>query len=689
MVLNLKGGMEFMKYARFVDPFLGNGEINLPEPTFPASTWHFIKGLTGNTTPAAALPFGKYSCCAYDGAYPTGHGINRVNSGEAIGKIYEKPMFIGLAHFQQSGTGAIGYYYNHALCVPFAGDAPDFAPRDIEKETASSGYYSVKVKDIFCETTVSGCCAAHRYRFDGAQGGVFVDFANDGLYEERLRGKACGKVSILNENTVAAEMQLAGITLHFYLTAQGATAEGLYLDGKALDGQEAEMKEAASDKRFGVLLKCAEQCEIRLSVSAVSREHAAAQANQETRSFEEIRADAERKWEEALSKIEIETDDAREQEIFYSNLYHTLVKPCDYTGEAFLFEDKGGEFVTDIATMWDIYKTQLPLLFTLWPDVSRKFIKTMQRFAEGYGRYPHCLILSGNTNIESKQGRMLAEYSIYDAMVRGVEGDYEKLYQLAKADYGRFEDYFSEGCAYASHTLDMAEAFYSLAEMAKRLGHEADAALLMEHHARLKDAFGADGMMRADSDYYEGNRYNYSFRTLASKEERVALAGADGEKKLHDEALRFFGYQNAENTESRFEGFNNETDMEAPYFLHDVGRRDLLCEVLVSGMESMFTTGTGGIPGNADSGGLTACYLWNVLGVWPVSGQDRMIVGTPRYKKAVLHLPGGEFTIERQGKGIYVKEAWLDGQKLDSFEFAASRMMQGGKLVTIHSETPV
>ena len=241
---------------------------------------------------------------------------------------------------------------------------------------------------------------------------------------------------------------------------------------------------------------------------------------------------------------------------------------------------------------------------------------------------------------------------------------------------------------FASHTLDMAEAFYSLAEMAKKLGHEEEARRLMEHHAKLKSAFGEDGMMRADSDYYEGNRYNYSFRTLSNLKERMELAGADGEKKLHDEALKFFGYRDAQSVDSRFEGFNNETDMEAPYFLHDIGRRDLLCEVLVSGMESMFTTGTGGIPGNADSGGLTACYLWNVLGVWPVSGQDRMIVGTPRYKKAVMHLPGGDFTIERQGEGIYVKEAWLDGQRLDRFEFAASRMMQGGRLVTVHSDRP-
>ena len=79
----------------FVDPFQGNGEVSLPRPDFPASTWHPIKGLSGNTTPAACLPFGKYSVLSYDGAYPSGYGINRVNCGGAIEKLYDGKKLIG------------------------------------------------------------------------------------------------------------------------------------------------------------------------------------------------------------------------------------------------------------------------------------------------------------------------------------------------------------------------------------------------------------------------------------------------------------------------------------------------------------------------------------------------------------------------------------------------------------------
>ena len=101
----------------------------------------------------------------------------------------------------------------------------------------------------------------------------------------------------------------------------------------------------------------------------------------------------------------------------------------------------------------------------------------------------------------------------------------------------------------------------------------------------------------------------------------------------------------------------------------------------------MFTTGRGGVPGNNDSGGLCSCYLWNALGVFPVSGQNLMIVGSPRVREARLSLASGKtFTIRRQGKGIYVKDAAFNGARLDELEISARDMMAGGELVVIMTE---
>ena len=95
----------------------------------------------------------------------------------------------------------------------------------------------------------------------------------------------------------------------------------------------------------------------------------------------------------------------------------------------------------------------------------------------------------------------------------------------------------------------------------------------------------------------------------------------------------------------------------------------------------MFTEGRGGVPGNNDSGGLCSCYLWNAMGLFPVSGQDLMIVGSPRARETLLHLGnGGQFHIRKQGEGIFVKSASLNGKPLNSLSFTVRELMRGGEL---------
>ncbi len=680
-MINMTNKLSTQNYTKYASPFLGNGEINLPEATYPASTWHFIKGLTGNTTPSAVLPFGKYACTGYNGAYPWGGGFNCINSGEKIQKLYDKPVCIGLSHFQHDGTGAIQVYYNYALTCPFYGDFPAFAPRDIRDEVAHPGYYGVWWDDSSAEATVSEKAVLHRYRFEKEGGRLAIDFANDGLYSDAMRGTASGTVRILSAHEVQAEMKLSGITLWFHVYCDGVVST-LFSGTETVAGEVACLAESAEKNiRFGVIFEARRETNLRLAVSARSGEHARTLCHGETRSFDEVCDGADLCWNAFLSKVEIETEDDREREIFYSNLYHTLTKPCALTDEAFLFPDKSGDMVFDIATMWDIYKTQLPFLFTFYPEISAKIMTTLTRFGETYGYFPHCLLLSGRLDIESKQARMLAEYAIVDAYLRGIPADYEMLLALSAKDAARFEDFFADKCTFASHILDMSEAFAALATLADALGQKEPAARYAGYAKKVFDAFDEDGMMKKDSPYYEGNRYNYSFRPLADTKKRIDTFNRD---QIDKTALRFFGYTDTENVDVRFEGFNNETDMESPYFLHFLGRRDQLCEVIRTGLDSMFTTGKGGIPGNADSGGLPSCYLWNAIGLFPLSGQDKMIVVTPRYCRIQLHLHTGELEIVRIGDGMYTEAAYFNGEALPDFELSVRDMMKGGKLV-IHT----
>ena len=62
-----------MNCTSYVDIFHGCGGINLPKPEGVAATWYPIKAISGNTNPAACLPFGKYSVGPYSTGYSSGY----------------------------------------------------------------------------------------------------------------------------------------------------------------------------------------------------------------------------------------------------------------------------------------------------------------------------------------------------------------------------------------------------------------------------------------------------------------------------------------------------------------------------------------------------------------------------------------------------------------------------------------
>lgn len=661
-----------MQYTHYVDPFHGSGTIDLPEPEGIAASWHFIKGLCGNTHPGAVLPFGKYSVCAYTSGYSSGYGINQVNSGEPIRKLMDEMKIIGFSHFHQSGTGAIGVYYNYAVVTPYIGEKlQSYTPAG---ESAKPGYYTVTLAEsgIHCECTVSETGAFHRYTFPETGGRIAVDFANDGLYTDSLRGKAVDpEITRVSERELRAAVTLQNIRYYFVLRFYGS---------------------GALDENGVYHMQDAGQVTLVLSAGTTSMEDTLREADCCGTDFEKARQDAAQKWEEALGKIHVASEeDENELRIFYSNLYQSLIKPCDWGSGGFLWE--GAPFVVDFATMWDIYKTTLPLIYTLYPTVSEHIVEMYRRLGETFGKLPHCFIMTTNTNIESKQARINTAHTLYDAWVRGTPGDWEGVYKQILADIYRpdFRDFTEAGeCPKTTHTLDMAEGCRCTFELALALGHHEDATKLHRlWYLHWKKAFDPEtGLLRADSDYYEGNHWNYSFRPLQDMEERIRMAGGkEGFEKLLD---RFFGFTDPEDVSGRFEGFNNETDMETPYAYAYIGRHDKLAEILRCADRYMFrnrqgTTGSGGIPGNNDSGGLSSCYVWNCLGLFPVTGQDRMLIGMPKFASVTLTLAGGRtLAIRREGSGAYPVSAVWNGEECTGLMLSASRMMQGGELV-IHT----
>ena len=175
----------------YMDPFFGNGTIDLPQAEGIAATWFYIKAQTGNTNPGACAPFGMLSACAYSGAYPTGYGLNAPNYNSTPPQRFEELVASGFTHLQQSGTGAIDTYYNYLRVTPLPGDLGQLGTRwALEDETASPGYYAVTLKGagIRAELTASPRAALHRYTFPQAvKPCLAIDFSIGGIDFPRMR----------------------------------------------------------------------------------------------------------------------------------------------------------------------------------------------------------------------------------------------------------------------------------------------------------------------------------------------------------------------------------------------------------------------------------------------------------------------------------------------------------------------
>ena len=133
----------------------------------------------------------------------------------------------------------------------------------------------------------------------------------------------------------------------------------------------------------------------------------------------------------------------------------------------------------------------------------------------------------------------------------------------------------------------------------------------------------------------------------------------------------------------RFEGLNNEPDMEAPYAYTFAGRHDRTCEVVRAGL-GLFADTPGGLVGNDDSGGISSWYVWNAGGLFPLAGQDLFVLGCPLFPAARLHLANGNtmsITASNSGRGTpYVASVSLNRTPLTEPFLKWEQMSTGGHL---------
>ncbi|WP_040496447.1 glycoside hydrolase domain-containing protein [Ilumatobacter nonamiensis] len=703
-----------------VDPFIGTEIADLAAPSGLAASWWWPKPPVGNTHPGAAHPFGMISACAYSGGYPTGYGsYERSTEGEPR-HLHDGHGASGFTHFQQSGTGAIRKYYNYLRVTPTMSPLDDLGQfQPITSEAAEPGWYSATLANgIRAELTVGPKSAIHRYTFpahDNAR--LVVDCSHGGLTIEHgetvpLRAS----LDSLTPGSANGEVVMEGVPIAFHVDCvTPGWRQMLWYDRRLMQGGtrlEFDSIRPTTLRPFGLLwmgpVEAGETVELRFGFSLRGVEQAKENLDRDLGDgdFTRRRSVTATAWSEHLDAIRIETPSPERRTVFATALYHSLIKPCFAPDES-PFWPSPGPFAFDICTMWDIYRTQLPLMTALFPDRAVELAKALVHVAEEEGNLPIGYRMAKGTDRFFRQGSALAHTFLADLCALGVAGiDWDWALSHMAADLRRQfgEEYLEHGVAHPiAHTLDLSTGHECTAIVARRVGDDELAGRLAALATQWVNAFDPETGLVLDSTFYEGGKWNYSFRLMHDMAGRIDLAG--GEDAFGALLDRFFGFGEppvkqmgvdptldevaAGYALDRFEGLNNEPDMEAPWAYHWIGRPDRTADIVHAAVMNQFSTSRGGLPGNDDSGALSSWYVWASLGLFPVAGQQLVLVNAPSFAHTRIRLgAGATLSIETDGfvepdpagPAQYVQHVTWNDTVLDRSWLTAAEFHSGGRL---------
>lgn len=653
------------KLLKWADPFWGNGVTRVPVPKGNVAKWSWYKARTGNTHPGPQVPFGMVSVTAYSGAYPSGYGNNpRSRRGHVEPLFNGEKKARGFTHFQQTGTGGIGYYYNFLQVTPTTEreSGTVFPLHSVIDDIAYPGYYACTLKEpnVRVELTASDKTAYHRYNFKSpGPAQLTVNLFSHGL---PLARKATAIT--VSEAELHGKKRLTGHLVHgefpyyFCMEVKGNVADSALFLGtrvkinrkgqvrcKASAQKVDKIKTAFEPKTRSTENKCQEwvidfadnkPVDVRVAFSFRSREQAIANLNASPENLDQALAEAEKRWEDALSRIPYKDNgDERMKELVYSALYHSLLKPTICMDESPWWKES--TFAVEFCTLWDTYKTQLPMVIKYYPGKATHIINGMINAIEHCGYFPSGFMRTTNFTRFDGQTSGVAWAILAFAHKNNIKGvDWKRALKCVPQWLERpnVKKFMKDGMVSPleetsiTHTLDLVTAFSAICYIAKAEGDVPLYNKLKGYRENWRNCYDTEtGFLRQDSKFYEGKYAHYSFRPHYGMKERVKLAG--GKEKFTEMLDEYFGFTAVENGYTApdqakfvrlytFEGLNNQVDLLAPWAYRWSDKPDRFKDVIKGAFTYQFALGENGLPGNNDSGGLSAWVVLSALGDMPL-----------------------------------------------------------------------
>ncbi len=680
----------------------------------------------GNVFPGPALPFGMVKL----GPDTTAENANAGYTSE--GEI------LGFSHVHVSGTGG-GPKYGVILMTPTTGErvlAGYGSPR--ADESASVGHYGVTLTrwGVRADLTATRRAGFHRYVFPaGKPAHLLFDLGHKLTTSFRSESQSYdgGSVRVGSPTRVEGYGRYRGgwnegAEYAVYFCADLDVPANSF--GTWRSGQDAAGSREAADtgREVGAWLdweasNAERVVQARVGISFVSAEKACGTLAAEIPgwSFDAVRDAAVLEWNEVLGRLQVQGGTDVDRRVFYSALWRAHLMPTDRTGENPKWSSKE-PYYDDYYAIWDTFRTLNPFLTLVQTRRQIDIVRSLVDIYRHEGWLPDAR--SGDDNGRT-QGGSNAEVLIADAMAKGLQGiDYETAFagmlkdaevspsDARKEGRGGLQDWKRLGYVSTlyeragSRTMEYALDDWALSEVARRLKSEEDAAQYRVRATNWQNLWnpalsdrGVVGFIAPRRPggswvtpfdvtkggswtdfFYESNSWEYSL--FVPHDVRRLVAQCRGPAAFVQRLDTLF--------DAGFFNVGNEPGFFAPVLYLWVDRPDRTAERVRATLAKHFGPGRQGLPGNDDSGTMSAFYLFHALGFYPNPGSDvYLISGAPVFDRSELRMENGRsIVVERRGQGAYVRAASLNGKPLPRAWFRHADVAKGATLLLEMGETP-
>ena len=483
-----------------------------------------------------------------------------------------------------------------------------------------------------------------------------------------------------------------------------------------------------------------EQVEVQLGVSFVSMANARLNLEKEQgkKNFDQVLADARAAWARDLGRIEVEGGTEEQKAVFYTALYHLLIHPnvlSDVNGQYPAMESDQILTTTGrrytVFSLWDTYRNVHQLLTLLYPERQLEMVQSMVGMYREHGWLPkwelygrETLTMEGDPAvgvIADSYLKGLRNFDIataYEAMRKSaLTPGAENLLRPDNDDYMQLgyvplrEKYDNS----VSHALEYYVADNALSLLAAELGREAarkgdkaaqkqfeaDARLFRSRSLGYRKYYSKEsGTLRPllpDGSFldpfnprqgenfepcpgfHEGSAWNYTFFVPHDVEGLIKLMG--GNKAFVNKLQMVFD-------EGLYDPANEPDIAYAHLFSRVPGEEWRTQKLIHELLAKHFHNAPNGIPGNEDTGTMSAWVIFNMLGFYPdCPGEPAYTLTSPVFTKATLHLDpkvwGRDSLVLEStplGETPLLKEVWAGGKRLRNYRITHEQLIQSGGL---------